>query len=161
MKRRFLKAAVLLLALSMLPLGALPAAAEQIKAYSVQTGAIQISEDIGVMGMRVKLKVPVSGVGFSMPTWSVSGKYSAYISAYEWKGTYSATVASEPFATKEFTALQDNATNWLYFDKMPAGEYFSLSKRPRARLDAGARATIRSASATATPTELKAREICL
>ena len=124
MKRRFLKAALLLLALSMLPLGALPAAAEQIKAYSVQTGAIQISEGIGVMGMRVKLKVPVSGVGFSMPTWSVSGKYSAYISAYEWKGTYSATVASEPFATKEFTALQDNATNWLYFDKMPAGEYF-------------------------------------
>ena len=94
MKRRFLKAALLLLALSMLPLGALPAAAEQIKAYSVQTGAIQISEGIGVMGMRVKLKVPVSGVGFSMPTWSVSGKYSAYISAYEWKGTYSATVAS-------------------------------------------------------------------
>jgi hypothetical protein len=76
------------------------------------------------MGMRVKLKVPVSGVGFSMPTWSVSGKYSAYISAYEWKGSYNATVSGEPFATEKISELQDNATNWLYFDKMPAGEYF-------------------------------------
>lgn len=113
-----------MLALSMLPAGILPAAAAQVNAYSGEASAIQLSESIGVMGMRVKVKVPVSGVGFSMPTWSVSGKYSAYISAYEWKGTYGATVAAEPFATKEFIALQDNATNWLYFERMPAGEYF-------------------------------------
>ncbi len=124
MKRRILKAIVVMLALSMLPVGSVSAAQTQVKAYTPQSSALQISEKIGVMGMRVKVNVPVTGVGFSMPTWSVSGKYSAYISAYEWKGSYSATVASEPFATEQFTALQDNATNWLYFEKMPAGEYF-------------------------------------
>ena len=128
-KLRILKAAVIVLALSMLPIGILPTAAAQINAYSSQSAAMQIGEGIGVMGMRVKVKVPVSGVGFTMPTWSVSGKYSAYISAYEWKGTYGATVAAEPFATKEFTALQDNATNWLYFEKQPAGEYFFAIER--------------------------------
>ncbi len=128
-KLRILKAAVIVLALSMLPIGILPSAAAQIKAYSTQSAAMQIGEGVGIMGMRVKVKVPVSGVGFTMPTWSVSGKYSAYISAYEWKGTYGATVAAEPFATKEFTALQDNATNWLYFEKQPAGEYFFAIER--------------------------------
>ena len=124
MKKRTLKMLLLALALSMMPIGTIPASAAKVKAYSSQASAIQISENIGVMGMRVKVTVPVSGVGFSMPTWSVSGKYSAHISAYEWKGSYSATVAAEPFATKKFSALQDNATNWLYFDKKPAGEYF-------------------------------------
>ena len=124
MKKRLLKSLVLALALSMLPIGAISSAAAQVKAYSSQASAIQIAENIGVMGMRVKVKAPVSGVGFTMPTWSVSGKYSAFISAYEWKGTYAATVESEPFATQECTALADNATNWLRFEKMPAGEYF-------------------------------------
>ena len=124
MKRRIIKAAVLMLAFSMIPVGVLPSSAAQIKAYSEQSAAIQISENIGVMGMRVKVTAPVSGVGFCMPTWSVSGKYSAAISAYKWLGTYSATVAAEPFATKRFTGLSDNATNWLNFEKQPAGEYF-------------------------------------
>ena len=123
-KRKILKTIMLALAFSMLPVGSVAAEDMNVHAYSSQSSAIQISENIGVMGMRVKLKVPVRGVGFSMPTWSVSGKYSAYISAYEWKGTYGATVAAEPFATKKFSYLRDNATNWLYFDKMPAGEYF-------------------------------------
>ena len=123
-KSKIIKSIMLLLALSMLPIGSASAASMNVNAYSAQSGAIQIAENIGVMGMRVKLKVPVSGVGFSMPTWSVSGKYSAYISAYEWKGSYNATVSGEPFATEKFSELQDNATNWLYFDKMPAGEYF-------------------------------------
>ena len=123
-KKKLIKALILALALSMIPVGNIAAASTQVKAYSSQSAAIQIAENIGVMGMRVKLNVPVSGFAFSMPTWSVSGKYSAYLSAYEWKGSYNNTVASEPFATKQFTALQDNATNWLRFDTMPAGEYF-------------------------------------
>ena len=123
-KNRIIKALIFALAFSMLPIGSVAAASMNVNAYSGEAAAIQISENIGVMGMRVKLKVPVTGVGFSMPTWSVSGKYSAYISAYEWKGSYSATVSAEPFATKKFSELQDNATNWLYFDRMPAGEYF-------------------------------------
>ena len=123
-KGKIFKSALILLALSMLPV--LPAHAQttQVKAYVAQAEARQISESVGVMGMRVKLTAPVSGVGFTMPTWSVSGKYSAYITAYKWLGTYSATVAAEPFATKQFVALSDNATNWLYFEKQPAGEYF-------------------------------------
>ena len=123
-KGKIFKSALILLALSMLPV--LPAHAQttQVKAYVAQAEARQISESVGVMGMRVKLTAPVSGVGFTMPTWSVSGKYSAYITAYKWLGTYSATVAAEPLATKQFVALSDNATNWLYFEKQPAGEYF-------------------------------------
>ena len=123
-KKKLIKALILALALSMIPVGNIAAASTQVKAYSSQSAAIQITENVGVMGMRVKLNVPVSGFAFSMPTWSVSGKYSAYLSAYEWKGSYNATVAAAPFATKQLTALQDNATNWLRFDTMPAGEYF-------------------------------------
>ena len=121
---KLFKYTLLLLALSMIPVMPAEAATRQVKAYSEQSEAISVSEDIGVMGMRVKISVPVTGVAFCMPTWSVSGKYSAYITAYEWKGSYADTVASEPFATKQFTELGDNATNWLYFEKRPAGEYF-------------------------------------
>ena len=65
MKKRLLKSLVLALALSMLPIGAISSAAAQVKAYSSQASAIQIAENIGVMGMRVKVKASVSGVGFA------------------------------------------------------------------------------------------------
>lgn len=123
-RRCFIRLAIVITALSLLPAGNIRAASH-VKAYNGESStAHQISEGIGVMGMRVKLSAGVSGVGFSMPTWSVSGKYSADISAYVWKGSYRKTVAGEPFATERFSELMDNATNWLYFDKMPAGEYF-------------------------------------
>ena len=123
-KRSIVRALIFIVLFSILPMASISAASTQVNAYSDQSSAIQISEDIGVMGMRVKVNVPITGVGFCMPTWSVSGKYSAYISAYKWKGSYGETVSAEPFATKKFTELKDNATNWLYFDKVPAGEYF-------------------------------------
>ena len=116
-KAKAFRLALILLAFSMIPAIPANAAVSQVKAYSDQSTARQITEDVGVMGMRVKLKVPVSGVAFSMPTWSVSGKYSAVIAAYKWQGSYEATVASAPIAEKQFTALNDNATNWLYFEK--------------------------------------------
>ena len=122
--RAFIRLTLALLAFAMLPIGNVYAASSEVKAYGAQSAAQQISEAIGIMGMHVKVKAAVSGVGFSMPTWSVSGKYSANISVYKWAGSYRKTVSSEPIATKRFTALNDNATNWLYFDPLPAGEYF-------------------------------------
>ena len=47
-----------------------------------------------------------------------------WISAYRWTGDIESTVSGTPIATKQFTALIDNAVNRLEFDPVPAGEYF-------------------------------------
>ena len=155
-KNRIIKALIFALAFSMLPIGSVAAASMNVNAYSGEAAAIQISENIGVMGMRVKLKVPVTGVGFSMPTWSVSGKYSAYISAYEWKGSYSATVSAEPFPSFRTTRQTGSILT-----ECPRANTFSPLKRPRAPSAVGAQITIASAADSDTQTALKAGEICI
>ena len=98
----------------------------EIRAFNNDNGHSYTSlcEEIGILGMRVKVNVPVCAVGFCIPTNSVSGKFSVWISAYRWKGDIESTVSGTPIATKQFTALIDNAVNRLEFDPVPAGEYF-------------------------------------
>ena len=47
-KKKLIKALILALAFSMIPVGNIAAASTQVKAYSSQSAAIQISENIGV-----------------------------------------------------------------------------------------------------------------
>ena len=94
------------------------------KEYSIQNGTgkrepIRIGEGFSY---RAKLKYAFSSFGFTMPTWEKKdSKATLYL--FAWKGTYEATVASEPIAKKVFDPLVDGHTNWVTFDPQPAGEY--------------------------------------
>lgn len=97
----------------------------EVKAFddTKEHTCININED-DFLGMRVYVNAPFCAVSFCMPTNSVSGKYSAWISVYEWKTDTTVTRNASPLATKEFTSLQDNAVNVLSFSEMKEGEYF-------------------------------------
>ena len=63
-----------------------------------------------------------TGFGFSMPTWNKTDSY-ATLYLYKWEGSFKATVAGEPIASKAFNPLSDNQYHWVEFDPQPAGEY--------------------------------------
>ncbi|MBQ3150068.1 MAG: bacterial Ig-like domain-containing protein [Clostridia bacterium] len=85
---------------------------------------IGVSDETGVLGMRVSINAPVCAVSFCMPTNSVSGKFSANLSVYRWEKDLTTTMSVSPLATHRFTALVDNAVNKLMFDEISSGEYF-------------------------------------
>ena len=62
------------------------------------------------------------GFGYCLPTYSTTDA-ECTISLYKWEGSFDATVAKQPIASERFTAMKDNATNWVRFDAQPAGEY--------------------------------------
>ncbi len=62
------------------------------------------------------------GFGYCLPTYNTSDA-ECTISMYKWEGSFEATVAKEPITSQRFTAMKDNATNWVRFDAQPAGEY--------------------------------------
>lgn len=87
--------------------------------------AQSVPEGKGVVGMHIGVNGEFSAFSFVMPTWTVSGKYSAYLSVYRWDTDYKTTVSAEPLATKEFTGLNDCAENrFVLPSPLPAGEYF-------------------------------------
>ena len=73
--------------------------------------AQSVPEGKGVVGMHIGVNGEFSAFSFVMPTWTVSGEYSAYLSVYRWDTDYKTTVSAEPLATKEFTGLNDCAEN--------------------------------------------------
>ncbi|MBE6693137.1 MAG: hypothetical protein E7589_00015 [Ruminococcaceae bacterium] len=76
-----------------------------------------------VVGQRIKVTAPIMGIKMAFPNWG--GTSSVRISAYTWKDTYDATIASPPFATKTFSNLSDHQQCALFFtSSMTAGEYF-------------------------------------
>jgi hypothetical protein len=54
-----------------------------------------------------------------MPTWNTTNAR-ATLYLYKWQGSYSATVASTPVASKTFDSLSDNAYHWVEFAEQPA-----------------------------------------
>jgi len=86
--------------------------------------AYQVTSGTGVLGVHLKINEEFDSVSFCMPTWGVSGKYTAYISVYKWNKNYNDTMKDEPLATKQFKALSDNAINRFSFTALPEGEYF-------------------------------------
>ena len=63
-----------------------------------------------------------TGFGFHMPTWEKKDSY-ATLYLYKWQGSFEATVASSPVASKKFNPLTDGQCHWVTFDPQPAGEY--------------------------------------
>ena len=104
--------------------------------HSIQNGTgnrepLRIGEGLSY---RAKVEAPFTSFGFSMPTWNkTDSKATLYL--YGWKGTYEATMASQPIAKQVFDPLVDGHTNWVSFDAQPAGEY--LFHMDSASYDAG------------------------
>ena len=99
------------------------AAAAKIE-HSIQNGTgnrepLRIGEGFSY---RAKVEYSFHSFGFSMPTWEKKDS-KATLCLFAWKGTYEATVASEPIVKKVFDPLVDGHTNWVTFDAQPAGEY--------------------------------------
>ena len=79
-------------------------------------------------GMRLNVNAAFSGVQFNMATYEATD-LSIDMSVYKWEGSYSATVANQPLASKNIV-LVDNAMQGVYFDKLPAGDYLFLVHNP-------------------------------
>ena len=91
---------------------------------SVQNGtgtrsAIQVT---GTYSYRAYLNGSFNGFAFSMPTWNTTNARATLL-LYKWQGSYSATVASAPIASKTFNPVSDNAYHWVDFAEQPAGDY--------------------------------------
>ena len=94
------------------------------KEHTIQNGTgkrepIRIGEGFSY---RASVKYSFNSFGFSMPTWEKKDSRST-LYLFAWKGTYEATVASEPIAKQVFDPMVDGHTNWVTFDPQPAGEY--------------------------------------
>ena len=94
--------------------------------YEVPAYGIGNRNPVGMTGsglaQRVKVNAPFSGFAFTVCTWT-NTNCTGYISVYEWKGSYDATIDSEPLHSKFFEPFIDNGDHWVEFDPLPAGEY--------------------------------------
>ncbi len=108
-------------------LGMIPASIFSVGAASVigiqngtgTRGAIQVGQSLAY---RAKVNGAFTAFSFTMPTWSTTDS-SCTLSLYKWAGSFEATVATTPVATKDFNPCKDNAVNTVTFDEQPAGEY--------------------------------------
>ncbi len=94
------------------------------------TGSRGAHSITGPLGYRVNITTEFTGFAFCMPTWTTSDAC-ARLSVYKWTGTFDGTMATEPIATKRFLGLKDNATNWVTFDPLPAGDYLFTITEPQ------------------------------
>ena len=76
------------------------------------------------IGMQMIVNAPFNGVEFDLATYTATDM-EADISVYEWKGTYSETVAVDPVATERILLI-DNSMQGISFKKLPVGEYLFL-----------------------------------
>ncbi len=80
------------------------------------------------IGMQMIVNAPFNGVEFDLATYTATDM-EADISVYEWKGTYSETVAVDPVVTQRIVLI-DNSMQGISFKKLPAGEYLFLVHNP-------------------------------
>ena len=71
---------------------------------------------------RASVKYEFSSFGFNMPTWNKTDS-ACTLHLYKWQGSYDATVAGTPIASRRFDPMVDGHCNWVTFDPQPAGEY--------------------------------------
>lgn len=76
------------------------------------------------IGMQLIVNAPFNGVEFDLATYTATDM-EADISVYEWKGTYSETVAQDPIVTERILLI-DNSMQGISFKRLPAGEYLFL-----------------------------------
>ena len=128
MKHFFSKRVLALLLCSLMVLTTLSAvltvSAAGAVEHSVQNGtgartALRVGNGFSY---RASVKYEFTGFSFAMPTWNNKNSH-ATLYLYKWQGSYEATLASEPIASKTFDPLTDNHQHWVTFDPQPAGEY--------------------------------------
>ncbi len=130
MKRFSFKRALALLLSLLMMLSALTAiltftvSAAPKKEHTVQNGTGK-REPIRVgqtYSYRASVLHPFTAFGINMPTWEKTDS-ACTLHLYKWQGTFEATVAGTPIASKTFDPMRDGARNWVEFDAQPAGEY--------------------------------------
>ncbi|MBE6694780.1 MAG: hypothetical protein E7589_08450, partial [Ruminococcaceae bacterium] len=115
-----------------------------VKAYPTATGQyvlqdyMQLAPMTDVIGQRVKVNAPVLGFSLVAATWGNPDVHMQF-EAYKWEGSYDATVAKQPLATRLVEGVGDGSTNWLLFeDALPAGEYFFAARSVEGKNNASA-----------------------
>ncbi len=110
--------------------------AAPMQEHSIQNGTgnrgpIRVGQSFSY---RAMVKYSFSSFGFNMPTWTKTDS-ACTLSLYKWQGSFEATVAGQPIASKRFDPMVDGSCNWVTFDPQPAGEY--LFHATDASYDAG------------------------
>ncbi len=73
------------------------------------------------VAQRVNVNGEFTGFGIAMPTWTTVGS-TCTMGIFTWNKSVDETMKAEPLASR-FVECKDNATNWVEFDPLPAGEY--------------------------------------
>lgn len=92
---------------------------------------------INKTGLQLHLNAPFSALTIGFPAWGVPDTFCT-LSIYEWKGTYSATVAEKALLSVEVRDIVDCAFTKIELGRsMPAGNYLILLNDPGSKSNGG------------------------
>lgn len=92
---------------------------------------------INKTGLQLHLNAPFSALTIGFPAWGVPDTFCT-LSIYEWKGTYSATVAEKALLSVEVRDIVDCAFTRIELGRsMPAGNYLILLHDPGSKSNDG------------------------
>lgn len=92
---------------------------------------------INKTGLQLHLNAPFSALTIGFPAWGVPDTFCT-LSIYEWKGTYSATVAEKALLSVEIRDIVDCAFTRIELGRsMPAGNYLILLHDPGSKSNDG------------------------
>lgn len=92
---------------------------------------------INKTGLQLHLNAPFSALTIGFPAWGVPDTFCT-LSIYEWKGTYSATVAEKALLSAEVRDIVDCAFTKIELGRsMPAGNYLILLHDPGSKSNGG------------------------
>ena len=92
---------------------------------------------INKTGLQLHLNAPFSALTIGFPAWGVPDTFCT-LSIYEWKGTYSATVAEKALLSVEVRDIVDCAFTKIELGRsMPAGNYLILLHDPGSKSNGG------------------------
>ena len=92
---------------------------------------------INKTGLQLHLNAPFSALTIGFPAWGVPDTFCT-LSIYEWKGTYSATVAEKALLSVEVRDIIDCAFTKIELGRsMPAGNYLILLHDPGSKSNGG------------------------
>lgn len=92
---------------------------------------------INKTGLQLHLNAPFSALTIGFPAWGVPDTFCT-LSIYEWKGTYSATVAEKALLSVEVRDIVDCAFTRIELGRsMPAGNYLILLHDPGSKSNGG------------------------
>lgn len=92
---------------------------------------------INKTGLQLHLNAPFSALTIGFPAWGVPDTFCT-LSVYEWKGTYSATVAEKALLSVEVRDIVDCAFTRIELGRsLPAGNYLILLHDPGSKSNDG------------------------